>query len=117
MRWSSTVETMPFGKYVGWAIEDVPTDYLRWCLRTLTRLGPDLRRAMMDVVGEPLEDTPPAGSAGMPRAADVLALVNRVCRAATLRHHPDRGGSVAAMQAVNAIRDELERAVREEFGE
>jgi uncharacterized protein (DUF3820 family) len=36
---------MPFGKYKGVALEDMPTDYLEWCLREMN-LRPDLAEEM-----------------------------------------------------------------------
>ena len=32
MNLNAAPDTMPFGKYKGEAIEDVPSDYLRWCM-------------------------------------------------------------------------------------
>jgi len=36
-------KTIPFGKYRGQAIENVPLDYLVWCVRSMEDLNPDLK--------------------------------------------------------------------------
>lgn len=37
---------MPFGKHKGELLEDLPTDYIRWCLENLERLDEPYRREM-----------------------------------------------------------------------
>jgi len=34
---------MPFGKYKGYAMVNVPPDYLRWCWDNITTLRPDIK--------------------------------------------------------------------------
>lgn len=36
---------MPFGKYKGELLENVPTDYIEWCLENM-ELNPSLQREM-----------------------------------------------------------------------
>ena len=37
---------MPFGKHRGEELEDIPTDYLEWCLREMESLRPALAEEM-----------------------------------------------------------------------
>jgi putative quorum-sensing-regulated virulence factor len=37
---------MPFGKYKGEKIEDLPTDYIEWCLSEIESLSPSLQAEM-----------------------------------------------------------------------
>lgn len=37
---------MPFGKHKGKEIHTLPRNYLTWCLKTLDKISPDLRKAM-----------------------------------------------------------------------
>lgn len=38
--------TIPFGKYRGERVEDVPLSYLAWCVEKLDRVDPALLRAI-----------------------------------------------------------------------
>ena len=40
------VLTMPFGKYKGQRIEDLDSDYIRWCLENLERLSDRIKEEM-----------------------------------------------------------------------
>lgn len=49
--------SMPFGKYKGVEISKVPTDYLKWCLETITFKKPELRDAIeVEVIGRESQD-------------------------------------------------------------
>jgi hypothetical protein len=37
---------IPFGKYKGELIENLPSDYIRWCLENLERLDSDICKEM-----------------------------------------------------------------------
>lgn len=41
---------MPFGKYKGQFMEDVPVDYFEWCLAKLDDLSPSLRDEMQNQI-------------------------------------------------------------------
>jgi exodeoxyribonuclease X len=47
------VYAIPFGKYKGRKLSDVPRDYVSWCLNTMTDLDPDLRIQMTAVFAGP----------------------------------------------------------------
>src|SRR5262245_28546187 len=97
---------MPFGKYRGHRLADVPPSYLRWVLRACdidgwleaaTRDTPGAGRA----TGRPGPSPPPRAMAVQP--ADIDGWYGRLA----LRRHPDRGGTVEAMQAIADARDTL----------
>lgn len=39
---------MPFGKHKGELLENIPSDYIHWCLEKLDDLRPDLREEMQN---------------------------------------------------------------------
>lgn len=43
---------MPFGRYFGKAMSDVPTDYLQWAVINVSDLDPDLRWTMQTILAE-----------------------------------------------------------------
>jgi hypothetical protein len=94
-----------FGKYKGYALEDVPFDYLAWCDRELRDLDPWLRRA---IAAELERRTGAASNSGTDGSlANVEAVLGQWYRELSLRFHPDRGGSHEAMKAINYARDRL----------
>jgi hypothetical protein len=119
--------TMPFGKHRGEYVEDVPHDYLRWALQSVEWLPAYLREEMERVLLECAEkerenthrwwsnrgyrhtvheDYEPSGNGVGDSARSVVQMVeiiDKAYREACLRWHPDRGGSVEAMQAVNCL--------------
>jgi hypothetical protein len=100
--------TMPFGKFKGWALAELPDDYLRW-LVSLDDLREPLRSAVVSewtgrFRGPSTGALVPIPSEAVP-VAD--ALVTAGYRALALQHHPghrrrssdddprERGGRVA----------------------
>ena len=83
---------MPFGKYRGYQVGKLPTDYLNWLWENV-----DLRGALYYEVKEALQrvETPAASYEGNED------LVHRVYRALARKWHPDRGGSDDGRKAVN----------------
>lgn len=108
---------MPFGKHKGELLEDVPESYLRWLLRNCD-LGPVIRGAILETLGEEDDDEPEPPRQAPPRQAPpgsketMEAEVQRLRRKYAASYHPDRGGSHDAMKAVNGFADELLNAVR-----
>jgi hypothetical protein len=106
---------MPFGKYRGWPLCEVPTSYLAWVLRECSNIHQELREAIEEDLESRKVRTaygtrqPREGSAGPP--ADWDAIVRRWYRELALVHHPDRGGSVTAMQIVNDAHERLRKLV------
>ena len=133
---------MPFGKYVGQELADIPLDYLRWLLRTVHLRSDALREEAEELTG--MEASAPAEEASDPwtrRASsgqrrppsqpwapppppppsfdadgfvfDVITAVNKWRRKQAWQHHPDRGGDLRVMQAINGAGDDLLAVIQE----
>jgi Putative quorum-sensing-regulated virulence factor len=114
---------MPFGKYKGEPLSDLPDDYLQWVLDNCElrepwrwriedeyqsrQFGGGARRERWESWGS--QSAP--GPAGLPAAmrATACEIVRAGYRAVALRRHPDRGGRHEAMVELNAVRDALLR--------
>src|SRR5262245_25397492 len=94
---------MTFGRHKGDPLEQVPFDYLSWCLRECTRLDPWLRKAIEVEMARRVRGEPPRGT----QLLDVKSLVSQWYRELSLKFHPDRGGSHEAMKVANHARDRL----------
>ncbi len=100
---------MPFGKYRGNYIDEIPTSYLSWLWRNANLFG-----ALRDAVYEELrtrEAREEFANSGASSGTSVSVIdakqIQRIYRTLAFRWHPDRGGSTSAMQAVNEFYDEL----------
>ncbi len=99
---------LDFGKYQGLHISDVPSGYLQWCLRELKRLEPHLRAAMRDELEyRRTGRTSEAGGKAQPPPTVIDAVITQWHRQLCLRWHPDRGGDVQVMAAINDAVDKL----------
>jgi hypothetical protein len=50
-----TMPTMPFGKHRNTPIDQIDPKYLRWCLKEIKTLAPELKRDIQSVLaGKPL---------------------------------------------------------------
>jgi hypothetical protein len=86
---------MPFGKYRGEKLTEIPESYLCWVLDTCEDISPTLRLAIertLDLPDEPRT---------RPSALLVPELVDRWYRTLALEFHPDRRGSHDGMLAIN----------------
>lgn len=104
---------MPFGKYKGWSLEDVPDDYLVWVLDYATSAGPTLKAAIRQRLGldpqpQPAPGASYASDSGLPTDR-VRQSVQSWYRRMAMKYHPDRGGSDAQMQAIGEAYQELLR--------
>jgi hypothetical protein len=98
---------MPFGKFKGIDISDLPDDYLKW-LASLGDLKQPLRQAIDNEVEARREpSTPSAVEIGF---ADEI--ISAGVKKLALRHHPDVGGTEESMKAVNRAGEILRRMVR-----
>ncbi len=106
---------MPFGKYKGQLIDDLPLDYIEWCLDNL-----DLRPELEDAFERRLEGKssysspppPPPNSGFLPKldSKDIPLLIELMeagRRSMAKSHHPDHGGDTATMQRINRIVDQV----------
>jgi hypothetical protein len=90
---------MPFGQYKGRSLATIPTSYLEW-LDSL----PDLSAPLQAAVRRELQAR--NGSRPSPQL-DLQAVLKRWRGEMALKWHPDRGGDVRAMQAINDGYDRL----------
>jgi hypothetical protein len=109
-------ERMPFGKYRGERIEDVPQSYLRW-VATLRDLPTWLRLRITQVLAD-------AGGRGdddarhrqhAPPPVRWPAVLTAWYRWASLKYHPDRlSGDQLPMTVLNDAYDKLKELVEAE---
>ncbi len=100
---------IPFGKYRGCFVSQLPTQYMAWCLSSLDKLEPYLRLAMRREIsyrGE-LEDEA-VETQGTRQLGNVKKVVQRCYREMTMKWHPDRGGSHESMIAIGDFHDRLQ---------
>lgn len=93
---------MPFGKYRGSAVEDIPLDYLQWLVRTV-----DLRGTLAEAVSRAISEKAENDHYYSPPPEPPMTLIRLTYRTLALKWHPDRGGSVQAMQALNEFFEAL----------
>lgn len=100
---------MPFGKFHGVDLRDLPDDYLIW-LR-----GIELRDPLRTAVEWEYErrHTQQVGSSGESMLSDVKLMAEELLTAGyrklAQRHHPDHGGETRAMILVNLAMEELRK--------
>jgi hypothetical protein len=93
---------MPFGKYKGEPIEDIPDNYLQWLITEVSLREP-LRSAVC------LEIAARRDRYCKDNAVVTIdcARVKAIYRNMAMKWHPDVGGTIEAMQAVNEFYEEL----------
>lgn len=116
--------TLRFGKFRGYDVCDVPSNYLVWLLENASNLDPTLADSIRDELADRLgiqqQHEPPrsfqrlAAATPPPEIADAVAdIVARGYRALSKVAHPDCGGSHQAMIAATAARDWIVKTFRE----
>jgi hypothetical protein len=94
---------MPWGKHKGKLLTEVPRSYLLWAYQAWQNAPAELRQAIKAV----LMRAPPKA----PPAVDWSVVLRNWYRGLARDYHPDRGGSVEAMNAINEARDRLRQLV------
>ncbi len=104
---------MPWGKFSGYTLDEIPLSYLAWCFEEAT-----LRPPLDDLIREEIATrigaltARPALPAPPPDVAPaVRVLVKAGFRALTRERHPDVGGTDRAMREAIAAKEWLERVV------
>jgi Putative quorum-sensing-regulated virulence factor len=102
---------MPFGKFRGLAIADLPDTYLSW-LHGLPDLFGSLRREVDTEFerrwqAEACNDDPMALDLDDEDRALFAEVIRRGFHSMARLHHPDAGGSPEVMMRLNALRDHL----------
>jgi hypothetical protein len=99
---------MPWGKFRGWHVREVPLSYLAWVLEECDNVSPFLERAIRDELAWRLGiDRPQQAPARGIDPSHLKGAVGRWYREQTMRHHPDRGGEPGAMVALNNLNDSI----------
>jgi hypothetical protein len=113
---------MPFGRYRGWLLSELPEDYLAW-LRARPNLREPLRSCCdlewerrMHAAGRP---SPARDETGAVRVepedfAMFRELVQAGFRQMALRFHPDHGGRAEDMRALNLLMEKLREQLRKD---
>jgi hypothetical protein len=113
----SSERRYPFGKHKGQRLGDIPTSYLVWALANVRRLDPGLRKAIEQELDGRNPAEPGAGRAsrnGQPVAWE--RLIASWYRGLAKDYHPDRGGSIEVMQALNEAHKRLKELVADADG-
>jgi hypothetical protein len=87
---------MPFGKYRGWPVEEIETQYLTW-LSTHCELRGVLKIAVSMALTKRAETHP----------VPVEGEVKKIYRQLSFKYHPDRGGNTIVQQAINEFYSSL----------
>ncbi len=104
------MRTMPFGRFAGVALDEIPDTYVAWLLAI------DLREPLRSAVvaeaaarGLLVDSVPPL----RPVRAVAEELIGAGLRTLARKHHPDVGGDVATMQQVTAAASWLRGRLQE----
>lgn len=109
-------DKMPFGKYKGTPISELPDWYLTWALEHLTEISGELWIALK----REWDARQRGSSTDMPSPSSVpdgvsLEIASQIIsegrRALTRRHHPDIGGDPSVMLSVNVTYDFLVKRI------
>jgi hypothetical protein len=102
---------LPWGKFRGALIAEVPSTYLVWLLEESDideSYCLAIRQLLARRLGLQRSPAPPSRGPMLPPgelAPAFRAMLEAGYRTLALQHHPDRGGDVEAMKRVNAARD------------
>jgi hypothetical protein len=103
---------IPWGKFRGRLLSDIPASYLAWLVEE-SNAEMWLKRAATEELADRLGlRQSPARPQPCFRCKLIAHSLNSIYREAALQAHPDRGGSHEAMKGVNEIRDRLDAILR-----
>ena len=100
-------KTMPFGKYKGQKISQIPSDYLEWAMGVAYD---DLLAAIKQELN--LRNGISGGTVEFLIGKNQIKMFQELIRVGyrelTKKYHPDKGGKTEDMQTLNAINSTLE---------
>jgi uncharacterized protein (DUF3820 family) len=91
-------QTMPFGKYKGVMIKDLPTNYVCYAI-TEFDLPEDLRAILFNQLMANI-----GGWDFIDDSQITNTKIDHAYKKTAVKYHPDKGGSTEAMQAINEFR-------------
>jgi len=101
---------MPFGKYKGEEVDSIPEEYLQWLWEEVDLRG-QLKRSVRHVLRAYTIHRDEPADEPCDKCLEVVNVgpdkIKRVYREMAMRWHPDRGGTVQAMQAINEFHERL----------
>lgn len=106
---------MPFGQFRGQPITKLPPSYLLWLLDNIHG-QPSLLAKVWTVLADYLEGHDAAtgtihGGQTPPCSQNYEAIIRAWHREQSLKHHPDHGGNIEVMTALNHLADSLRAAL------
>lgn len=104
---------MPWGKYRGEDIEDIPDSYLLWLHYQTDNLDESIQEETESEICRRWPSKVPVRFVELPQFFDTPVdhqKLRRVYHKLALQFHPDRGGDTAAMQAINLFMELMEAA-------
>jgi hypothetical protein len=93
---------MPFGKWRGHDLSEIPLNYLQWLWGNA-----ELRGRLLEAVCYEIQSR--QDSFAMPTAKVDAGHIQKVYRSMAFKWHPDRGGSHTAMQAINEFYEQIKQ--------
>jgi len=118
------IEYMPWGKWKGYPIEEVPHDYMRWAVRNADAMSDELRAAMEKILELAPGSTGKSRLMALERENESLKKRLEFSRGETerilkqsygemsRRFHPDAGGSNESQIVVNLIFEDIRQKFR-----
>ena len=102
---------IPFGKFKGYSIEDIPDDYFAW-LQTIELRDPLRAAICAEAKARQFKDESDNYNGNAPRIAVVDQLVSAGLRSLARKHHPDVGGIHERMVEIISAADWVKSQAR-----
>jgi uncharacterized protein (DUF3820 family) len=106
---------IPFGKYRGKSLREVPAGYLWWISEEteIANRDPGLYWALLEELKGRLINANPSFARSFSQGMDLAGVIQMWYRTMVMECHPDRGGSCEAMKAVANGKKLLEKLLKE----